>query len=237
MIRVLQSVKSHEQEYSAMKVLATRIQGVPVEFQLARRERRLVAQGPLLRLYLSNPPHGDAPMSETDYAPNWPGLSERTLSSIKPQSNLSHLHTRILSRPIYNTSTQSQPESYPVTEASTVPESVYTAADFSSDPASYDFPLGPDSEASDVSGSLPYGMLPHGDSSPSEPLKWIYAFVFTDIVVLARHRRQVSVRGVTTESWELLPDVGIARVLGYSDMSGSQCKRTLPSVKQWPSLT
>lgn len=234
MIRVLQSVKSREQEYGAMKVLATRIQGVPLEFQLARRERRLVAQGPLLRLYLNNYPDSGAP----DYAPNpsAPGLSEQTPSSIKSQSGPSRPHNRLLSPSIHHPSTKSQLELHPLTETSTAPESIYTAAEFSSDPASYDFPLGRDSEASDVPGSLPYRMLPYGDPQPNEPSKWIYAFVFTDIVVLAKHRHQVSIRGVTNDSWELLPDVGIARVLGYSDMSSSQRELDLPPAKQQPSL-
>lgn len=228
MIRVLQSVKSREQEYSAIKALAARIQGIPPEFQLARRERRLIAQGPLLRLSLNTPLHGDALISETSYAP---ALRGRNPSSIKPhnnpprRANPNHPST-------HHAPTESQLESYPGTESSTVAESVYTGAELGTDTLSYDFPLAPDSEASDLSGPLPHGMLPHGDPPMSEQSKWVYVFVFTDIVVLARHRRHVNIRGVTTESWDLLPDVGIARVLGYSDMSGSECEQVFFSIWQ-----
>lgn len=227
MIRVLQSVKSREQEYSAIKTLATRIQGIPPEFRLARRERRLIAQGPLLRLFLDSPLHGEALtlIPGADYVPSPPasGLRGRTTPSTKPQNNPSHRLNTARSRPsIYHSST----ESHPATEASTITDSVYTAAQLSSDSLSCDLPQRPDSEVS-VSG-----MFPHGNPSTTKSSKWIYAFVFTDIVVLAKHRRQVNIRGVTTESWDLLPDIGLARVLGYSDMSGSQCEQGLLSVER-----
>ncbi|KAH9814780.1 hypothetical protein DFH28DRAFT_1108127 [Melampsora americana] len=53
-IRVLQEVKGREDEYENLKVLQTRIKGLPVGFQLAQRDRRLLAQGLLRRVQVSS---------------------------------------------------------------------------------------------------------------------------------------------------------------------------------------
>src|SRR5260370_4983771 len=52
-IRVMQEVKAREEEYDYVKSLATRITGMPPGFKLARRERRLIAQGLLRRIFLN----------------------------------------------------------------------------------------------------------------------------------------------------------------------------------------
>lgn len=53
-IRVLQEVKGREDEYENLKILQTRIKGLPVGFQLAQRDRRLLAQGLLRRVQVSS---------------------------------------------------------------------------------------------------------------------------------------------------------------------------------------
>ena len=52
-IRVMQEVKAREEEYDYVKSLAVRIAGMPPGFKLARRERRLIAQGLLRRIFLN----------------------------------------------------------------------------------------------------------------------------------------------------------------------------------------
>lgn len=52
-IRVMQEVKAREEEYDYVKSLAARITGMPPGFKLARRERRLIAQGLLRRILLN----------------------------------------------------------------------------------------------------------------------------------------------------------------------------------------
>ena len=52
-IRVMQEVKAREEEYDYVKSLAARIAGMPPGFKLARRERRLIAQGLLRRILLN----------------------------------------------------------------------------------------------------------------------------------------------------------------------------------------
>lgn len=52
-IRVMQEVKAREEEYDYVKSLAVRIAGMPPGFKLARRERRLIAQGLLRRIILN----------------------------------------------------------------------------------------------------------------------------------------------------------------------------------------
>lgn len=52
-IRVMQEVKAREEEYDYVKSLAIRIAGMPPGFKLARRERRLIAQGLLRRIFLN----------------------------------------------------------------------------------------------------------------------------------------------------------------------------------------
>jgi len=49
----MNEVKAREDEYDLVKSLAERIKGLPVGFQLARRERRLIAQGFLKRVVVS----------------------------------------------------------------------------------------------------------------------------------------------------------------------------------------
>lgn len=53
-VRVMREVKLREEEYTFVKELVSRIQGLPESVQLMRRERRLVAHGVLHRVYLSD---------------------------------------------------------------------------------------------------------------------------------------------------------------------------------------
>lgn len=50
-IRVMQEVKTREDEYEQLKAIASRLRGLPPGFQLARRDRRLIQQGQLRRVH------------------------------------------------------------------------------------------------------------------------------------------------------------------------------------------
>lgn len=52
-IRVLQEVKTREDDYEQVKELQKRLRGLPSGFLLARRDRRLVARGDLRRVHVS----------------------------------------------------------------------------------------------------------------------------------------------------------------------------------------
>jgi hypothetical protein len=51
-IRLMQDVKTREDEFTELKALVSRIQGLPAGFQLARRNRRLLAFGKIIYIYL-----------------------------------------------------------------------------------------------------------------------------------------------------------------------------------------
>jgi hypothetical protein len=159
MLRVLQTVKSREAEYAAVKLLSERIKGLPRTFQLANRDRRLVAQGPLLRMHIDQVENNSRP--DLDYTPL--SLDQRDNNRYPPWHR----------SPFANS------------------------------------------------------LTPTSDMIPSEDLEtcseWIYAFIFSDVVVLAIHHQTPGVLGGASDSWELLPDVGISRVLGYADLSGERC--------------
>ncbi|MBW0487942.1 hypothetical protein O181_027657 [Austropuccinia psidii MF-1] len=52
MIRALEEVKAREEEYQNLKILQSKIKGLPPRFQLAKRDRRLLAQGLLRRVQI-----------------------------------------------------------------------------------------------------------------------------------------------------------------------------------------
>ncbi|KAI7938578.1 hypothetical protein MJO28_014157 [Puccinia striiformis f. sp. tritici] len=52
MIRVLEEVKEREDEYEMLRAMEGRVKGLPAGFKLARRDRRLLAQGLLKRVQL-----------------------------------------------------------------------------------------------------------------------------------------------------------------------------------------
>ncbi|KAM0791439.1 hypothetical protein ACM66B_005894 [Microbotryomycetes sp. NB124-2] len=53
-IRVMQEVRSREDEYENLKLLQTRLRGMPNGFKLARRDRRLVHQGVLRKIQIND---------------------------------------------------------------------------------------------------------------------------------------------------------------------------------------
>ncbi|KAG8851759.1 hypothetical protein FRB96_009124 [Tulasnella sp. 330] len=83
-IKVMQEVKAREEEYDLIKSLTNRIKGLPAGFQLAHRDRRLVAQGLLRRI---NPSDKDQ-AALNSAPPTWQSATDRissqTFSSASP---------------------------------------------------------------------------------------------------------------------------------------------------------
>lgn len=225
MIRVLQGVKKRETEYEAIKILCSQLQGIPADFQLASRERRLIGQGPLLRVYPEPNPDDWGHMPEIDYTPSLiPTFDRRASQSFRPQLPGTATKHKSASRPSVAKNVSHHQEDRYRSEAPSVPDFTSSSSENRSDPLSYDLHQGPDSTASSPAWRAKDNLLPHGDPPPSRASAGIYAFVFTDVVVLTKHRKHIGATGSTSEKWELLSDVGIARVLGFSDLSGTSRK-------------
>jgi hypothetical protein len=106
-IRVMQEVKTREDEYEETKLLESRISGLPNGFKLACRDRRLVAHGVLKRVHISDK---DRSLLEMDAiaragldkpnlrgnAPISPGLSP-LIDSARPRSTISESSSSSLS--------------------------------------------------------------------------------------------------------------------------------------------
>lgn len=90
-IRVLQEVKGREDEYENLKLLQTRIKGLPPGFQLAQRDRRLLAQGLLRRVQVSSRELADLELDVTHHYTKAHDRHHRIRPSMSTQSQaLSH---------------------------------------------------------------------------------------------------------------------------------------------------
>lgn len=223
MIRVLLTVKAREAEYATIKALAGRIQGIPHDFHLASRERRLIGQGPLLRVHLDQPPDDFGHMPEIDYGP---GPSSPSFNGRFPHPFRATADSQPLgrdNRPIFTRSAHIK--EYPDTKYSSAPPWNLSSQN---EPflghLSHDLNTHADYVASSVPKADQF-FFPEGKNNFQTTPEWVYAFVFTDVVVLARHSQIASVRSSASDLWELLPDVGISRVLGFRDVSGGKRER------------
>jgi hypothetical protein len=230
MIRVLQTVKNREAEYAMMKVLSTRITGLPANFQLASRDRRLIAQGPLLRRHL---PATEENIPDTYLSDMEPSTHSRTFEShlapIRPQKS-----PRNSPRPAYEMGTTTFNEAVLTSAESSPSDRSFAENPISTSPVDYDLSpdLGSMSFKQESQHFLPNEDLPWTARHQNLNDEWIYAFVFTDVVLLtmpsakelgAPWTNSKGVGGQVTDSWVLLEDVGLARVLGFSDLSGDHC--------------
>ncbi|GAA5862660.1 hypothetical protein JCM8547_003504 [Rhodosporidiobolus lusitaniae] len=274
MIRVMQEVKTREDEYEEAKVLQSRIRGLPEGFNLAARDRRLVAHGVLRRVHINDRDRGVLEMDAMARAgrrgaalrggaPLPPSLSIPTPSSV-PSSR----QGTELSRPIsqisdsgssattYNSDVSSSSGWTPPT----TPGSVLPGSGLNGFPQ-----LRPDSMVSNASSvySDDYLPPPGGGSAFSNASartqtalqqrlvktkakeSSVHVFVFSDLIVLAtkhaepgKFMRTAAAKGGTMgrkgslgaekkdkgeaggTTYRALEGVGVARVLGVSDLSG-----------------
>ncbi|KAG8905674.1 hypothetical protein FRB99_008447 [Tulasnella sp. 403] len=265
MIKAMQEVKAREDEYDLVKSLAERILGLPPGFALARRDRRLIAQGMLRRVY--------------------PGDKEQALllqGSASSRSRSSSAKSSANSTPSTQDSTPPSTFSklFPITSQFASSSFGYrrqdsVSSDLSNTPSVHDFSsdgsrstssssnmmstsntersFRTDSIASSISTWDQDYPLPAGGGfmdpkslrrrssfrGKSKRETQIYVFVFTDFVLLTaplpdRNIMQSPKKGESKECWKVLDDVGIARVLGVTNLSGQLNHDHLISVDLLP---
>lgn len=252
----MQEVKAREEEYDYIKTLAGKIEGFPPGFVLARRERRLVAQGHLRKVALNERERslldGDiatvAPGQTVGAADGHrPGTPEHTgMPPVLPADAIEKLgpitspyFTREYTPSALTTPTLSLQDrrrsvistGYRASGVSQISEwtASYSITSSMTLPQDGDLGLRPNSTASSISPH-PFPFLPYAASNkPGHKTDWdenhdvdVYAFVFSDIVLLTRYDSvdRHSTRHADPKGMRLLPRVGMSRVLGVIDHSG-----------------
>jgi hypothetical protein len=209
----MQEVKAREEEYELVKNLASRIKGLPSDFQLARRERRLVAQGLLRRFYLTDK-ECQALDSSLDLS-----VSGNSGNTLRRMTSVSSEASSFTGDWAYHPVTQANNLASSETGHSPRADSISSDMTLNSRP-SISNPAR--SRSSSIRGSLRHKLK---ESS-------VYAFVFTDLLILTtpmseRLHLLRSSKNVAEakETWKLVDDVGVSRVLGITDQSGQlgQC--------------
>ena len=229
MVRVMREVRIREEEYDLVKDIMDRIEGLPPSVQLASRERRLLARGRLLRISGNGGTRGANPVY-----PSFAGTPASTRDrSVQRQSRLLNALQGWKASPSARSDSLRS-----MTSSNFSADSGLTAA--SSTPPITPMSLGHDvasiSRSGKWSGSSPGTSrrydLSTGSASPwSDPAKHspIHVFVFTDLVVLAsptqsalraraanRTLNLTADNGGERETWRLLNDIGICRILGIA---------------------
>ena len=193
-IRVLSEVKFREDEYDVVKDIATRIHGLPSSAQLARRERRFLAQGSLHRLQ-----------------------SAHHLLNFDSTTDVSQNRTPGLVAAINDWSVQ-RDRSGSVKSTSTTTMSFRSYDTASSSDSRFDSHRGIFSPPR-ISRDTSYvgSQLPSSSRDKPRPSQQtaVQAFVFTDLVVFATPiaRRESN----KCQNWRLLEDIGIARILAVTE--------------------
>ena len=233
MIRALQTVKIREIEYSTIKALSDQIHGLPHGFQLASRERHLIAQGPLLRIH---PSEADDHLPEIDYTPGPTGNVGSyipTVVATRRNATAPQVHTSARSRPPLSIrpddrNSMEAEDDLSLSETSSISGISSSSTELQTPSTDFfhmrDDTLPPPKSAAGVvlSETSVHGIKQSGD-------EWIYAFVFTDIVILATvsgaspmglQPKSPRMDSIKSQSWNVIPSVGLARVLGFTDLSG-----------------
>ncbi|KAI0051283.1 hypothetical protein FA95DRAFT_309035 [Auriscalpium vulgare] len=218
MIRIMREVKLQEEEYDLVKDRLSRIQGLPPSIQLARRERRLLARGRLVREFIveQRPPVvGHPSRSEQYLRPPTALTSDR--SKPKQSRLISALTSRNAESSGRSNSTKSTTSSQfsfesDLSASSTTPPLTPVS------PFSFGLPLAGPQRGAKNEYNVPQSTLLNMRRSESFKQSLVHTLVFTDLIILASplsytssHRANLD-GGV--ESWRLLDDVGISRILG-----------------------
>ncbi|GAA6060335.1 hypothetical protein JCM10212_000432 [Sporobolomyces blumeae] len=213
-IRVMQEVKTREDEYQEAKVLESRISGLPAGFRLACRDRRLVAHGVLKRVHVSDKDRSLLEMDAiaragknrpafrgTAHAPTSPGLSP-IVDNPRPQSTISDSSSSSLSAGslTYASDATSTGWNSPTTPSTFPSPGRFDLSSNSPGPSPH---LRPDSMISNSSSMYSedsYKATPSAFASHPANRKQpatrrvvktkaketsVYAFVFSDLIVLA----------------------------------------------------
>lgn len=238
-IRVMNEVKRREEEYNLVKDISVSIKGLPSSIQLARRERRLLAKGPLLRVGLG----GGDPLTVAAQ----PGTQDR---SFLDQTNGNLLSISDLNFPqrtprLFDAINQwgvrrersGSVKSY-ASSALSFKSYETTSTISSSDlmtPSSDNFSgiqYGVDSPSRTMAHEVLYSKhrsppTSPGQQEPSEACE-VYVFVFTDLVLLVTPLPSQHIRpGHDLHKWQVLDGIGMAKVLGVTSRVGGKCASLL----------
>lgn len=247
MITVMQEVKTREEEFNYVKGLASRISGFPPDFCLARRERRLIAQGLLRRVALSDKDRDilDGLRTSTPLLEPSPRPPSSFSSALSPQTpsfpdlaKIGPITSPLF--PAYHNKTPVSAHSSPcsprrsfmsvisrassaVSEATRMSEWTSSYSPTSSINIPSDVDSRPDSSISYASSLLRASSITSGRNKTREMP--VYAFVFTDLVLLTTQTEKhglfqsKSTVQSTSERMSLVDNIGMCRVLGVTDRS------------------
>ncbi|KDN44281.1 hypothetical protein RSAG8_05545, partial [Rhizoctonia solani AG-8 WAC10335] len=209
MVCVIDEVKAREEEYELIKSLLSRVNGLPPEFMAATRENRLLAQGPLTRVYFCGDDQSRGKMTSVLHQSTGGSRarsgSQSTVTSSATESTLSCRSTSSSSARLKDSSTEYSMYS---DSSATIPHK-----DHRNDKPGVITP-----------GSGKNRLRPRTPSTdPAEEME-IYALVFTDYVILAKgvigNCRSRSPRRYSNEQWTTLEALGVFRLLGVTDYRG-----------------
>ncbi|KAJ7747679.1 hypothetical protein DFH07DRAFT_923819, partial [Mycena maculata] len=211
-IKVMTEVKIREDEYDLVKSIAHRIKGWPAAIPLARRGRRLLFQGQLLRMRLDLQHEASAPFDDRrNSCLDTPKRTSKLVDAIQEWNQRRGRSGSVKSNA--SSGTAASASSYTTTSSAT-----------SSEP-----PLTPSSPYFASRSSIHITRTKALGSRPSTPQRYpaepqpaeiqiqlVQIFVFTDFVVIAGVCKS---RYDGSEEWTLLNDIGIAKVLGVAEIS------------------
>jgi hypothetical protein len=243
----MQEVKAREEEFNYVKDLASRISGFPQNFCLAQRERRLIAQGLLRRVALSDKDRDilDGLRTSTplvDSSPRPPASLSPVPSPQTPSfpdlAKIGPITSPLF--PAYHNRTPVAVHSSPysprrsfmsvisrastaLSEATRMSEWTSSYSPTSSINIPSDVDSRPDSSTSYASSLLRASSITSSRSKSREMP--VYAFIFTDLVLLTTQTEKhglfqsKSTPQYTSERMSLVDNIGICRVLGVTDRS------------------
>ncbi|KAG8749568.1 hypothetical protein FRC11_011178, partial [Ceratobasidium sp. 423] len=221
MMCVLDEVKAREEEYELVKSLLSRVHGLPSQFSVATRENRLLAQGPLTRVYV----HGDdqsgerATSASRQYGAFAAGRSrtrsgsQSTTTSSTTDSTSSYRSTASSVAYLKDSSTE-----YSMRSDSSATSGINTPHDGrrNSKPAV--------TTTAQTVSSRTFGYRPRIPISKQSKEIGIYALIFTDYIILAKavaeNRQSRSPWPHSNEQWTTLEALGVFRLLGIIDYHG-----------------
>lgn len=225
----MQEVKAREEEYERIKVMQRQMRGLPPGFQLARRDRKLLAHGMLRRVHISDRDQlrlgvenlssmqrqqtqlspsmtstssfADRHPTESEYSSGYSGSSHQPMSQPSSKRSSTYLNSPTLSAGAFGQSTPSI-------------RSKSSSASLHADSSKY-LNLQPANEGNVLR-----------TKAKETPL---HVFVFSDVVVLTtKHSEGIrlmrsgktSSKKETKETYKLIEGLGLSRIVGVEDISG-----------------
>lgn len=202
-VQVMREVKLREEEYTSIKDLANRIRGLPDVSQLVRRERRLLAHGPLQMVHLSE--RSRQQLETNGYSKPNARATSRSRSSRHRRAN------SVDSGVSSELSAASSTSSISSKGADDNYRADYLRDETKKTP----------SWAGATKAKISVRRATHSDdevSPQTSKLTSVHAFVFTDLILFAA---PVSRRSEDPQfGWQLLDDIGLCRILALTDYSG-----------------